>query len=105
MWARGKSVTYRELDERSNQLAHLLLADGNAEGRPRWFVFSEVRGIDCQHAGRAESGRSLRSTRSADAGGPRGLHSSANCGIRILITNSDKRAELAPETLEPDREL
>src|ERR1700723_4620058 len=32
VWARGKSITYRELDERSNQLAHLLRQRGIQKG-------------------------------------------------------------------------
>lgn len=32
VWARGKSLTYRELDERSNQLAQLLRQRGVQKG-------------------------------------------------------------------------
>ena len=32
VWARGKSITYRELDERSNQMAHLLRKRGIKKG-------------------------------------------------------------------------
>ena len=32
VWARGRSNTYRELDERSNQLAHLLRSQGVEKG-------------------------------------------------------------------------
>jgi len=32
VWARGKSITYRELDERSNQLAHFLVEKGINKG-------------------------------------------------------------------------
>ncbi len=32
VWARGRSITYRELDERSNQLAHLLQQKGVNKG-------------------------------------------------------------------------
>src|SRR5258708_12552031 len=32
VWARGRSITYRELDERSNQLAHLLQGRGVRKG-------------------------------------------------------------------------
>ena len=46
----------------------------SAEGRPRRIVLSQVRGIDRQHARRAEGGRSLCSARSADAGRPRWIH-------------------------------
>ena len=68
VWARGKSITYRELDERSNQVAHLLQQRGIQKGDRVGLFFPEVRGIDHQHAGRAEGGRSLCSARSAGAG-------------------------------------
>src|SRR5260370_37917580 len=32
VWARGRSITYRELDERSNQMAHLLRKQGIKKG-------------------------------------------------------------------------
>src|SRR5258708_38315360 len=32
VWARGRSITYKELDERSNQLAHLLQGRGVRKG-------------------------------------------------------------------------
>ena len=32
VWARGRSITYRELDERSNQMAHLLRKRGINKG-------------------------------------------------------------------------
>src|SRR3977135_598637 len=32
VWARGRSITYRELEERSNQLAHLLRKQGINKG-------------------------------------------------------------------------
>jgi len=32
VWARGQSLTYRDLDERSNQLAHLLREHGIRKG-------------------------------------------------------------------------
>ena len=32
VWARGRSITYRELEERSNQMAHLLRKQGIKKG-------------------------------------------------------------------------
>src|SRR5437870_3873818 len=32
IWARGRTLTYRELDQRSNQLAHLLRSRGIRKG-------------------------------------------------------------------------
>jgi non-ribosomal peptide synthetase component E (peptide arylation enzyme) len=42
VWARGKSISYREL-----------------QGRSRGLVFSKVRGVDRQHVWRSESWWSL----------------------------------------------
>jgi amino acid adenylation domain-containing protein len=98
VWARGKSVTYRELDERSNQLAHLLVEKGIQKGDRVGLFFPKCVESIVSMLGVLKAGGvyvPLDPQMPADRVG----YIIANCGIRILITNSDKRAALAPETL------
>ena len=46
VWARGRTLTYRELDERSNQVAHLLRSRGIQKGdRVGLFFRSAVESL------------------------------------------------------------
>ena len=98
VWARGQSITYRELDERSNQLAHFLREKGIQKGdRVGLFFPKSVESI-ISMLGVLKAGGvyvPIDPQSPADRAG----YIIGNCGIRILITNREKRACLTPETL------
>src|SRR5216684_872366 len=99
VWARGKSITYRELDERSNQLAHLLREKGINKGDRAGLFFPKcVESIISMLGVLKAGGVYVPLDPQAPAG--RIGYIIGNCGIRILITNSEKRSVLTPETLD-----
>jgi amino acid adenylation domain-containing protein len=98
VWARGQSITYRELDERSNQLAHFLREKGIQKGdRVGLFFPKSVESIISMLGVLKAGGVYVPLDPQAPA--DRVGYIIANCGIRVLITNSEKRASLTPETL------
>ncbi len=97
VWARGKSITYRELDERSNQVAHLLQNRGIQKGdRVGLFFPKSVESIISMLGVLKAGGVYVPLDPQAPA--DRVGYIIGNCGIRILITTKDKRAELSEET-------
>jgi amino acid adenylation domain-containing protein len=98
VWARGKSVTYRELDERSNQLAHLLRQKGINKGDRVGMFFPKCVESIISMLGVLKAG-GVYVPLDPQAPPDRIGYIIGNCGIRILITNSDKRSALTPETL------
>ena len=99
VWARGRSITYRELDERSNQLAHLLRERGVQKGDRVGLFFPKCVESIVSMLGVLKGG-GVYVPLDPQAPADRIGYIISNCGIRILITTSDKRAELAPETQE-----
>jgi amino acid adenylation domain-containing protein len=98
VWARGKSISYRELDERSNQLAHLLRQRGVQKGDRVGLFFPKcVESIVSMLAVLKAGG--VYVPLDPQAPSDRIGYIIGNCGIRILITNSERRAALAEETL------
>lgn len=98
MWARGQSITYRQLDERSNQLAHFLREKGIQKGdRVGLFFPKSVESIVSMLGVLKAGGVYVPLDPQAPA--DRVGYIIGNCGIRVLITNGEKRAVLAPETL------
>src|SRR5580693_7041440 len=96
VWARGKSITYRELDERSNQLAHLLRQRGIQKGdRVGLFFPKSVESIISMLGVLKAGGVYVPLDPQAPA--DRVGYIIGNCGIRILITKSEKRAELSAD--------
>jgi amino acid adenylation domain-containing protein len=98
IWARGRSITYRELDEQSNQLAHLLRERGIQKGDRVGLFFPKCIESVISMLGVLKAGGvyvPVDPQMPADRAG----YIIANCGVRILITNSEKRAALAPETV------
>jgi amino acid adenylation domain-containing protein len=93
VWARGRSITYRELDERSNQLAHLLVQSGVRKGdRVGLFFPKSVESVISMFAVLKAGGVYIP----LDPQSPvdRVGYIIGNCGIRVLITQDEKRRAL-----------
>jgi amino acid adenylation domain-containing protein len=98
VWARGRSITYRELDERSNQLAQLLRQRGLEKGdRVGLFFPKSVESI-VSMLGVLKAG-GVYVPLDPQAPPDRIGYIIANCGIQILITTAERLAVLAPETV------
>ena len=93
VWARGRSLTYRELEERSNQLAHLLRERGLRRGdRVGLFFPKAVESVVAMFGVLKAGGVYV----ALDPGAPaeRIEYIIQNCGMRGLITTGANRAEL-----------
>src|SRR3982750_1434546 len=98
VWARGQSITYRELDERSNQLAHLLRQRGIQKGDCVGLFFPKCVESLVSMLGVLKAG-GVYVPLDPQAPADRVGYIISNCGVRILITNADKRKDLRAETL------
>jgi len=99
VWARGRSITYRELEERSNQMAHLLRKEGIQKGDRVGLFFPKCVESVISMLGVVKAG-GVYVPLDPQAPADRVGYIIGNCGIRVLITNHEKRAVLTPETLE-----
>src|SRR5258708_37229368 len=93
VWARGRSITYRELDELSNQLAHLLRRRGVRKGDRVGLYFPKSVESVISMLGVLKAGGGdvpLDAQAPADRSG----YIIENCGIRVRITNNQKRRRL-----------
>jgi len=97
VWARGRSITYGELEERSNQLAHLLRARGVEKGDRVGLFFPKCVESVVSMLGVLKAG-AIYVPLDPQAPADRVRYIIANCGIRVLITNAERRAMLGPET-------
>jgi amino acid adenylation domain-containing protein len=98
VWARGRSLTYRELHEQSNQLAHLLRANGVNRGDRVGLYFPKcVESIVCMFA--AMKAGAVYVPLDPQAPVDRIAYIISNCGIRALLTNHEKRQSLDTATL------
>src|ERR1022692_699502 len=98
VWARGRSITYRELEERSNQLAHLLRKQGVKKGDRVGLFFPKCVESVVSMLGVLKSG-GVYVPLDPQAPADRVGYIIGNCGIRVLITNHEKRQALTPDTL------
>ena len=99
VWARGRSITYRELDERSNQMAHLLRKLGIKKGDRVGLFFPKCAESVISMLGVLKAG-GVYVPLDPQAPADRIGYIIANCGIRVLITNHERRTALTSETLE-----
>ena len=99
VWARGRSISYRELDERSNQLAHLLVQSGVRKGDRVGLFFPKcVESIISMFAVLKAGGVYVPLDPQAPV--DRIGYIIGNCGIRVLITQDEKRRALDVATRE-----
>jgi amino acid adenylation domain-containing protein len=99
VWARGRSITYRELEERSNQLAHLLHQRGIRKGDRVGLYFPKCVESVIAMLGIVKAG-GVYVPLDPQAPVERVGYIIGNCGIRGLITRADKRKGLDQTTLE-----
>ena len=98
VWARGTSITYRELEERSNQLAHRLRKQGVQKGDRVGLFFPKCVESIISMLGVLKAG-GVYVPLDPQAPADRVGYIIGNCGIRVLITNGEKRHALTPDTL------
>ena len=99
VWARGRSLTYRELDQRSNQLAHLLQERGVRKGDRVGIYFPKCVESVIAMLGVVKAG-GVYVPLDPQAPADRIGYIIGNCGIRALITREDKRRGLDSATIE-----
>lgn len=98
VWARKRSLTYRELDERSTQLAHLLRQRGLKKGDRVGIFFPKcVESLVCMFGVLKAGGVYVPLDPQAPA--DRVGYIIENCGIRVLLTSKERRGALTPETI------
>jgi amino acid adenylation domain-containing protein len=98
IWARGRSLNYRELEERSNQLAHLLRERGLRTGDRVGLYFPKAVESVVAMFGVLKAGGVYVAL---DPGAPaqRVEYIIQNCGMRGLVTNVEKLGELNPHEI------
>src|SRR5258707_5897276 len=99
VWARGRSITYRELEERSNQMAHLLRKHGINKGDRVGLFFPKCVESVISMLGVLKAG-GVYVPLDPQAPADRVSYIIGNCGIRVLITNHERRSALTPVTLD-----
>lgn len=98
VWGRGQSITYIELEERSNQLAHLLQQHGLKKGDRVGIYFPKsVESVISMFGVLKAGGVYVPLDPAAPA--DRVSYIIENCEIRILITNNAKRRSLDAKTI------
>src|SRR5258708_24880824 len=99
VWARGRSITHRALDERSKQMAQRLHKQGIQKGDRVGLFFPKCVESVISMLGVLKAG-GVYVPLDPQAPAERVGYIIGNCGIRLLITNHERRAALTPETLE-----
>jgi amino acid adenylation domain-containing protein len=98
VWARGQSITYRELEERSNQLANLLKQRGLSKGDRVGIYFPKCTESVISMLGVLKVG-GVYVPLDPQAPAERIAYMIGNCGIRVLITRAEKLRALDEVTL------
>src|SRR5271170_5285744 len=99
VWARGRSITYRELEERSNQLAHLLRQQGVNKGDRVGLFFPKCVESVVSMLGVLKAG-GVYVPLDPQAPADRIAYIIGNCGIKVLITQDERRRALDVSTRE-----
>jgi amino acid adenylation domain-containing protein len=99
VWARGRSLTYRDLEERSNQLAHLLRERGIRKGDPVGLYFPKTVESVVSMFGVLKAG-GIYVPLDPQQPAQRIAYIIDNCGIKALVTTREKLQGLHPATLE-----
>src|SRR5258708_9601164 len=99
VWARGRSITYRELDERSNQMAQLLHKQGIQKGDRVGLFFPKCVESVISMLGVLKAG-GVYVPLHPQAPAERLGYLIGNCRIRLLITNHERPAALTPPTFQ-----
>jgi amino acid adenylation domain-containing protein len=89
IWARGRTLTYRELDQRSNQLAHLLRSRGIRKGDRVGLFFPKAVESLVAMFGVLKAG-GVYVPLDPQAPPDRISYIIDNCGVRALITAEDR---------------
>src|SRR5690348_11551804 len=98
VWARGRTLSYRELNERSNQLAHFLRQRGVKKGDRIGLFFPKAVESLVAMFGALKAGAvyvPLDPQQPAD----RISYIIGNCGIKALVTNLDRLKILDPSII------
>ena len=95
VWARGTGLTYRQLEEQSNQLAHLLRSRGIRKGDRIGMYFPKAVESVVSMLGILKAG-GVYVPLDPQAPAKRISYIIANCGMRALITSSAKLCGLDP---------
>lgn len=98
VWARGRSITYEELENRSNQLAHFLQSCGLKKGDRIGLYFPKSIESIISMFGVLKAGGVYVPI---DPAAPvdRVSYILSNCGVRVLVTNREKHNSLPSSTL------
>src|SRR5258706_11853855 len=99
VWARGRSITYRELEERSNQMAHLLRKHGINKGDRVGLFFPKCVESVVSMLGVLKAGGGFVPLDPPGPGDRLG-YIIGNCGTRVLVTEDQKSPALTPRALD-----
>ncbi len=97
VWGRGRSISYRELEERSNQLAHLLRQSGVRKGDRVGLFFPKCVESIVSMFGIMKAG-AVYVPLDPQAPVDRVGYIIGNCGIRVLITQDERCRSLDAST-------
>jgi amino acid adenylation domain-containing protein len=96
--ARGRNLTYCELEDQSNQLAHLLIQRGVKKGDRVGLFFPKcVESLVCMQ-GALKAG-AVYVPLDPQAPAERIAYILQDCGVRVLLTSAEKRKVLDAKTL------
>jgi len=98
VWARERSITYRGLEEKSNQLAHLLRQNGIRKGERVGIYFPKCIESVIAMLGVLKAG-AVYVPLDPQAPPDRVAYIMGNCGVRSLITRADRRKGLDQATI------